>query len=86
MEILHGLHPAGVGSVEYLVVGGGGGGANGYDNAGGGGGGAGMVLTGRLAVTSGNVYPITIEMEEMEELIQEQIIGVLLDKIVFLEL
>lgn len=33
--------PAGVTSLEYLVVGGGGGGGNGYDNAGGGGGGAG---------------------------------------------
>jgi hypothetical protein len=52
--------PAGVASVEYLVVGGGGGGGNGYDNAGGGGGGAGMVLTGRLAVTEGTVYPIVI--------------------------
>ncbi len=52
--------PAGVTSVDYLIVGGGGGGANGYDNAGGGGGGGGMVLTGRLAVTPGTTYPIVI--------------------------
>lgn len=52
--------PAGVTSVEYLVVGGGGGGANGFDNGGGGGGGAGMVLTGRLAVSPGTAYPIAI--------------------------
>ena len=36
--------PAGVSTVEYLVVAGGGGAGNGYDNAGGGGGGAGMVV------------------------------------------
>lgn len=52
--------PAGVTSVEYLVVGGGGGGANGYDNAGGGGGGAGMVLTGTLSVTPGQSYTVTV--------------------------
>ena len=52
--------PAGVTSVEYLVVAGGGGGGNGYDNAGGGGGGAGMVLTGTLSVTPGNSYTITV--------------------------
>ena len=52
--------PAGVTSVEYIVVGGAGGGATGYDNAGGGGGGAGMVLTGRLSVSPGTSYPIVI--------------------------
>ena len=52
--------PAGVTSVEYLVVAGGGGGGNGYDNAGGGGGGAGMVLTGTLSVTPGNSYTVTV--------------------------
>ena len=52
--------PAGVTSVEYLVVGGGGGAGNGYDNAGGGGGGAGMVLTGTLSVTPGQSYTVTV--------------------------
>lgn len=52
--------PAGVTSVDYLVVGGGGGGANGYDNAGGGGGGAGMVLSGSMSVVSGNTLNITV--------------------------
>ena len=52
--------PAGVTSVEYLVVGGGGGAGNGYDNAGGGGGGAGMVLTGTTLVTPGDSYTITV--------------------------
>ncbi len=52
--------PAGVYSVEYLVVGGGGGAGNGYDNAGGGGGGGGMVLTDRLSVTPGQTYTITV--------------------------
>lgn len=50
--------PAGVTSVDYLVVGGGGGGANGYDNAGGGG--AGMVLSGSMSVVSGNTLNITV--------------------------
>ena len=52
--------PAGVSSVEYLVVGGGGGGGNGYDSGGGGGAGGGMVLTGTLNVTPGNSYTITV--------------------------
>jgi hypothetical protein len=52
--------PAGVISVDYLVVGGGGGAGNGYDNAGGGGGGAGMVLTGTLAVNPGTTYTVTV--------------------------
>jgi hypothetical protein len=52
--------PAGVSSIEYLVVGGGGGGANGYDNAGGGGGGGGMVLTGTLTVVPGTSYTVTV--------------------------
>lgn len=52
--------PAGVTSVEYLVVGGGGGAGNGYDNAGGGGGGGGMVLTGTLSVTPGQSYTVTV--------------------------
>jgi hypothetical protein len=52
--------PAGVTSVEYLVVGGGGGAGNGYDNAGGGGAGGGMVLTGTLSVTPTQSYTITV--------------------------
>lgn len=52
--------PAGVTSVEYLVVGGGGGSGGGYDNAGGGGGGGGMALTGLLSVTPGTAYAITV--------------------------
>jgi hypothetical protein len=48
--------PAGVTSVDYLVVGGGGGG--GGQN--GGGGGAGELLEGNLAVTSGEEFTITI--------------------------
>jgi hypothetical protein len=52
--------PAGVTSVEYLVVAGGGGAGNGYDNAGGGGGGAGMVLSGTTSVTPGDSYTVTI--------------------------
>lgn len=54
------IAPAGVTSVEYLVVGGGGGGGNGYDTGGGGGGGGGMVRTGTLSVTSGTSYTITV--------------------------
>jgi hypothetical protein len=52
--------PAGVYTVEYLVVGGAGGAGNGYDNAGGGGGGAGMVLTGNVAVAPGTSYTVTV--------------------------
>jgi len=52
--------PAGVTSVEYLVVGGGGGGGNGYDSGGGGGAGGGMVLTGTLSVSPGNSYTVTV--------------------------
>jgi hypothetical protein len=52
--------PAGVTSVEYLIVGGGGGGGNAYDNSAGGGGGAGMVLTGTTSVTPGQSYTITV--------------------------
>jgi hypothetical protein len=52
--------PAGVTSVDYLVVGGGGGGANGYDRGGGGGGAAGMMLTGTLSVTPGESYTVTV--------------------------
>ena len=51
--------PAGVTSVNYLIVGGGGGGGNGY-NGGGGGGGGGGVLTGTLSVTPGNSYTVTV--------------------------
>jgi len=54
------IAPLNVTSVDYLVVGGGGGAGNGYDNAGGGGGGAGMVLEGRLAVTPGTSYTVTV--------------------------
>jgi hypothetical protein len=52
--------PAGVTSVEYLVVGGGGGAGNGYDSGGGGGAGGGMVLTGTTSVIPGNSYTITV--------------------------
>jgi hypothetical protein len=52
--------PAGVTSVEYLVVGGGGGGGNAYDNSAGGGGGAGMVLSGTTSVTPGQSYTVTV--------------------------
>jgi hypothetical protein len=52
--------PAGVTSVEYLVVGGGGGSGGGYDTGGGGGGGGGMVRKGTLSVTPGDVYNITV--------------------------
>ncbi len=52
--------PAGVTSVEYLVVAGGAGGGNGYDSGGGGGGAGGMVLTGILSVTPGNSYTVTV--------------------------
>ena len=52
--------PAGVTSVDYLVVGGGGGGGNGYDTGGGGGGGGGMVLSGTLSVSPGNSYTVTV--------------------------
>jgi hypothetical protein len=49
--------PAGITSVDYLVVGGGGGGASG---SGGGGGGAGAFRTGTLSVTPGTTYSITV--------------------------
>lgn len=52
--------PAGVTTVEYLVVGGGGGSGGGYDNGGGGGGGGGMVLTGTLSVTPGTSYNVIV--------------------------
>lgn len=49
--------PAGVNSVEYLIVAGGGGGYNGWY---GGGGGAGGMLTGTISVTPGNSYTLTV--------------------------
>jgi len=52
--------PAGVTTVEYLVVGGGGGSGGGYDTGGGGGGGGGMVLTGTLSVTPGTSYNVIV--------------------------
>ena len=52
--------PAGVSTVEYLVVAGGGGGGNGYDSGGGGGGAGGMVLTGYLDVIPGETYTVTV--------------------------
>lgn len=54
------IAPAGVDTVEYLVVGGGGGGGNGYDTGGGGGGAGGMVLSGTIGVTPGNSYTLTV--------------------------
>jgi hypothetical protein len=52
--------PAGVTSVEYLVVAGGGSGGFGYSGAPGGGGGAGGVRSGTLAVTPGASYTVTV--------------------------
>lgn len=52
--------PAGITSINYLVVGGGGGSGGGYDTGGGGGGGGGMVITGTLSVTPGTSYPIVV--------------------------
>jgi hypothetical protein len=54
--------PAGVTSVDYLVVGGGGGGGGAVRSAysAGGGGGGGRVLSGTLSVTPGSPYTITI--------------------------
>jgi hypothetical protein len=52
--------PAGVTSVEFLLVGGGGGGGNGYDTGGGAGGGGGMTLTGLIAVNPGQSYTVTV--------------------------
>jgi hypothetical protein len=52
--------PAGVTSVQYLVVGGGGGGGGAYDVGGGGGGGGGLVLTGTKSVTPGSTYTIVV--------------------------
>jgi hypothetical protein len=52
--------PAGVTTVEYLVVGGGGGSGGGHDTGGGGGGGGGMVITGSLSVTPGTSYDVIV--------------------------
>ena len=52
--------PAGVTSVDYLVVAGGGGGGGSGGSYGGGGGGAGGYLTGTLSVTPGADYSITV--------------------------
>lgn len=53
--------PAGVSSVNYLVVGGGGGGGTGVSASQGcGGGGGGQVLTGTLAVTPGQVLNVSV--------------------------
>jgi hypothetical protein len=53
--------PAGVTSVEYLVVGGGGGGGGSYDTGAGAGGGGGLVLYGtNYSVVPGNNYTITV--------------------------
>ncbi len=52
--------PAGVTSVEYLVVGGGAGSGGGFDTGGGGGGGGGMVLSGTLSVGAGQIYSIVV--------------------------
>ncbi len=53
--------PAGVSTVDYLIVGGGGGGGS-YINSftGGGGGGGGGMLTGSVSVSSGSPYTVTI--------------------------
>ena len=52
--------PAGVTSVEYLLVGGGGGGGGGTATGAGGGGGGGSVKTGTLEVMEGTTYNYTI--------------------------
>jgi hypothetical protein len=52
--------PAGVTSINYLVVGGGGGGGNGSHNNGGGGGGAGMVRIGDLTTSPGTNLSISV--------------------------
>jgi hypothetical protein len=52
--------PAGVTSVEYLVVGGGGGSGATHDGGAAGGGGGGMALTGALSVIPGNVYTVIV--------------------------
>ena len=52
--------PAGVTSVEYLVVAGGGSGANSAGAWGGGGGGAGGLRTGTLSVTPSSSYTVTV--------------------------
>jgi hypothetical protein len=52
--------PAGVTSVDYLVVGGGGGGGGAYDVGGGGGGGGGLALTGTRSVIPGTTYNVTV--------------------------
>lgn len=54
------IAPAGVTSVEYLVVGGGGGSGATHDGGGAGGGGGGMVLTGTLSVNPGDIYSIVV--------------------------
>ena len=52
--------PAGVTSVDYLVVGGGGGSGGTHDGGGAGGGGGGMVFTGTKSVVPGTAYTITV--------------------------
>ena len=52
--------PAGVSSLEYIIVGGGGGGGGGYDTGAGGGGGGGMVLSGTIAITPGTDYTVLV--------------------------
>jgi len=52
--------PAGITSVDYLVVGGGGSGASEHGGSGVGGGGAGGMLTGTLAVVPGTTYTVTV--------------------------
>ena len=52
--------PAGITSVDYLVVAGGGAGASNHGGTGVGGGGAGGMLTGTLTVVPGTVYAVTV--------------------------
>jgi len=52
--------PAGITSIDYLIVGGGGGSGGGYDTGGGGGGGGGMVLSGTTSVTPGTTYTVVV--------------------------
>ncbi len=52
--------PAGITSVDYLIVGGGGGSGGGFDTGAGGGGGAGEVVTGTQSVAGGTSYTVEV--------------------------
>jgi hypothetical protein len=52
--------PAGVSTINYLIVGGGGGGGGSYDGGAGGGGAGGLLLTGSRSVTPGQSYTVVV--------------------------